>query len=166
MAWYHHILSDGVGKIVSSADSVLKNLFTSEDEKKKNETALTGITLAAAQAEKEIAADLEKAFLEDNKDLRRQITVELQSKDPYVRRARPTFNYVFFVVLITNYIFIPIYQLIAGKTLGPIDLPTQLWTVFGVGFIGYGYLRTVEKTGKKLPKIGQTEGSVLDQAKG
>ena len=166
MAWYTSLLSSGLDKIVSSVGTVLDNLFTSDDEKEKNKIALTQITLAAAQAEKELAADLEKAYLEDAKNLRQQITVELQSQDAYVRRARPTFNYIFYVVLIFNYIFLPIYQLITGKTAAPVVLPTELWTVFGVGFIGYGYLRTVEKTGKKMPKLGEAKGGSLDQAKG
>lgn len=166
MAWYSSLLSTGLDKVVSSVGSVLDNLFTSDDEKEKNKIALTQITLAAAQAEKDLAADLEKAYLDDVKDLRRQITVELQSQDAYVRRARPTFNYIFYAVLIFNYIFIPIYKVITGQALEVIDLPTELWTVFGVGFIGYGYLRTVEKTGKKMPIIGQQEGNVIDSAKG
>ena len=166
MAWYTSLLSSGVDKIVGSVGVAPDSLFTSDDEKQKNKIALTQISLAAMQAEKELAADLEKAYLEDVKDLRRQITVELQSQDAYVRRARPTFNYIFYAVLIFNYVFPPICQLFTGKPLNPIDLPGELWTVFGVGFIGYGYLRTVEKTGKKAPKIGQTEKNILDEAKG
>ena len=166
MAWYSALLGTGLDRVVSSVGTVLDNLFTSDDEKEKNKIAMTQITLAAAQAEKELAIDLEKAYLDDVKDLRRQITVELQSEDAYVRRARPTFNYIFYVVLIFNFIFIPIYRVITNQSLEVIKLPTELWTVFGVGFIGYGYLRTVEKTGKKLPKIGQQEGNVLDTAKG
>lgn len=155
MAWYSKLLSSGLDQVVNSVGSVLDNLFTSDDEKEKNKIAMTQITLAAAQAQKEMEADLEKAYLEDAKDLRRQITTEVQSQDSYVRRARPTFNYIFYVIIIFNYIFLPIYQLISGHSVDPVDLPTELWTVFGVGFIGYGYLRTVEKTGKKIPKPGE-----------
>ena len=105
MAWYSALLGTGLDRVVSSVGTVLDNLFTSDDEKEKNKIAMTQITLAAAQAEKELAIDLEKAYLDDVKDLRRQITVELQSEDAYVRRARPTFNYIFYVVLIFAGIF-------------------------------------------------------------
>jgi len=167
MAWYSSLLSTGLGGIIDSVGNVLDNLFTSDDEKQKNKIAMTQITLAAAQAEKQLAADLEKAYLEDAKDQRRQITVELQSQDAYVRRSRPTFNYIFYIVLIFNYIFIPIFQVITDDKLDVVNLPTELWTVFGVGFIGYGYLRTVEKTGKKVPKIADdTSPAEKEPAKG
>ena len=166
MAWYTSLFSTGLGEVVDSVGNVLDNLFTSDDEKEKNKIALSQITLAAAQTEKKLNADLEKAYLEDAKDQRRQITVELQSQDAYVRRSRPTFNYIFYIVLIFNYIFIPIYQVITGVDLKPVNLPTELWTVFGVGFIGYGYLRTVEKTGKKMPKIGDAQTASTEAVKG
>ncbi len=166
MSWFNNLISSGIDSIVGSVGTVLDNLFTSDDEKEKNNIALTQITLAAAQAEKELAADLEKAYLEDAKDMRRQLKVELQSQDSYVRRARPTFNYIFYTVLIFNYIFLPIYQMISGVTVEPVQLPTELWTVFGVGFIGYGYLRTVEKTGSKKPAIDNSIEGMISKAKG
>jgi hypothetical protein len=166
VAWYDKLISSGVDTIIGSVGNVLDNLFTTDDEKQKNKIALTQITLAAAQAERELAADLEKAYLEDAKDMRRQLRVELQSQDAFVRRARPTFNYIFYTVLIFNFIFIPIYQLITGSSLDVIELPTELWTVFGVGFIGYGYLRTVEKTAVKIPRIGLEAENIFKEAKG
>jgi len=155
MAWYSSLLSTGLDKVIGSAGKVLDNLFTSDDEKEKNKIVLTQISLAAAQAQREMEIDLDKAYLNDMQNLRKQITVEIQSQDPFVRRARPTFNYIFYIVLIFNYIFLPIYQLVTGNEVSPVVLPTELWTVFGVGFIGYGYLRTVEKTGKNIPLPGQ-----------
>ncbi len=145
MSIFTKILSGGLDSIVGTAGKVLDNLFTSDDEKQKNKIAMTQITLAAAQAEKQLELETEKIHLDDMKDLRKQITVELQSEDAYVRRGRPTFNYIFYVILIFNYIFIPIYQVITGEDLDPITLPTELWAVFGVGFIGYGYLRSQDK---------------------
>ena len=166
MAWYTSLLNTGLGEVVNSVGNVLDNLFTSDDEKAKNDIAKAQISLVAMQAEKQLIADMEKAYLEDAKDLRRQITVELQSKDAYLRRSRPTFNYIFYVVLIFNYIFIPIYQVVTGVAIDPVNLPTELWTVFGVGFIGYGYLRTVEKTGQKIPRTGDAQAAATESAKG
>ncbi len=151
MSWFTDIVSGGFSNVIDSVGKVINGLFTTDDEREKNKIALTQISLAAQQAENEMKERLEKAYLDDAKDLRRQITTEIQSQDAYVRRARPTFNYIFYIIIVINYIFIPIYQMFTGNPLKPIDLPTEMWTVFGVGFIGYGYLRTVEKTGKKLP---------------
>ena len=73
---------------------------------------------------------------------------------------------IFYIVLIFNYIFIPIYQVVTDVKLEPVNLPAELWTVFGVGFIGYGYLRTVEKTGQKVPKLNASQPKETESAKG
>jgi len=145
MSIFTKILSGGLDTVVSTAGKVLDNLFTSDDEKQKNKIAMMEITLAAAQAEKQLALETEKAYMEDMKDLRKMITVELQSEDAYVRRNRPTFNYIFYVIIIFNYIFLPAYQLVTGQTLEPIVLPVALWAVFGTGFGLYGYYRSQDK---------------------
>lgn len=145
MSIFTKILSGGLDSVVSTAGKVLDNLFTSDDEKQKNKIAMTQITLAAAQAEKELLLETERLYIDDLANSRKQITAELQSQDPYVRRARPTFNYLFYVILTFNYIFIPIYQLITGLKIEPIVLPTELWAVFGVGFVGYSYFRSADK---------------------
>jgi len=149
MAWYSSLLSTGLDTVVDSFGKALDSLFTSDDEKEKNKIAMAQVSMIALQQEKQLAAELEKAYMADLQDLRKQIIVELQSDDAFVRRSRPSFNYIFYTVLIFNYIFLPIYQLATGKPTNPVTLPDELWYVFGAGFIGYGYLRTVEKTGTK-----------------
>lgn len=194
MAWYTNLLSVGIDKVITAAGGVLDELFTSEDERQKNKQAMKRIRDAADQAKSQAYIGLEKAYMDDANKLRKHIEVEIQSQDPYVRRSRPTFNYIFYAFLIFNYLLIPAVYIgqglvtgkhvvwssscaidtdrsstppnasIAGtshsdnapKTPGTIrvphlKLPDQLWWVFGVGFVGYGYFRTVEKTGERLP---------------
>ena len=157
MAWYKALLNTGLDSVVDSVGKVLDNLFTSDDEKEKNKIAMAQISLAAMQFEKQLAQELEKAYIADIQDLRKQITVELQSEDAFVRRSRPAFNYIFYTVLVFNYILLPTIQLVSGKASNPVDLPDELWYVFGAGFIGYGYLRTMEKTGSKNAMPGINE---------
>lgn len=149
MAWYSALLNTGLNTVVDSVGKVLDNLFTSDDEKEKNKIVMAQVSLVAMQFERQLAADLEKAYIADIQDLRKQITVELQSEDAFVRRSRPAFNYIFYTIIVFNYIFIPIYQLITGLVVDPVILPNELWMVFGAGFVGYGFMRTIEKGGFK-----------------
>lgn len=82
--------------------------------------------------------------VEDLKDRRELIKTALRSEDPYVRRARPTFLWVMYVILITNYIVFPIVGLKVAT------LPGSLLTLFGTAFIGYGVLRSGDKKGVDL----------------
>lgn len=77
--------------------------------------------------------------VEDLKDRRELIKTALRSEDPYVRRARPTFLWVMYVILIANYLIFPA---IGVKVT---TLPSALLTLFGSAFIGYGVFRSADK---------------------
>jgi hypothetical protein len=95
------------------------------------------------------------------------ISAEAKSEDSYVSRARPTFLYIMYVVIIFNFIFIPLSAqlcailLLLGVTdlnlstqLQPLVLPKEMWYLFGSGYLGYAGARTWEKiNGKKLLKF-------------
>lgn len=142
MAWYSRVLGLGIDKIIETTGKVIDAVHTSDDEKSKNEIVKMQIQLEALRARDEIEAQIEKEYISDLENLRKQITVELQSEDWFVRRSRPTFNYVFYVIIAFNYIVLPLYQLVTGVGVAPVELPSELWVVFGVGFCGYAYLRS------------------------
>ena len=79
---------------------------------------------------------------------------EAKSSDPWTSRARPSFMYVFYLILITNCMIIPIIGIwqpqamttyYANLKLGLDAIPTELWTLFGVAFTGYTASRSYDK---------------------
>lgn len=85
--------------------------------------------------------------VEDLKDRRELIKTALRSGDPYVRRARPTFLWLFYVIFGLNYIVFPII----GRT--PSNIPSELVKAFIYAYLGYGVLRTADKKGVDLVDI-------------
>jgi len=87
------------------------------------------------------------------------IVTEAQSADPWTSRARPSFMYVIYIVILLG---IPMGVLSAFKPeiatqvaagfkawLGAV--PDSLWALFGAGYLGYAGARTWEK-GKGVAK--------------
>ena len=76
------------------------------------------------------------------------IRAEAQSGDKWTSRARPTFLYLFYIILAFNFILVPIAQMIKGmsfENLHPIEFPEIMWEVFVAGYLGYTGLRSWEK---------------------
>lgn len=82
------------------------------------------------------------------------ISAEAQSEDPWTSRARPSFLYVFYVVILSLVLVAPILGLFfpdqmtlffdnVGK--GFEAIPEELWWTFTSGYLGYGMYRTYEK---------------------
>lgn len=78
-------------------------------------------------------------------------------RDLYSDRARPTFAYAIVAILAFDYIALPLLQIL-GSHVQPIQLPSDLLTLFGVYLTGYGLSRTAEKVAA-LP--GDSQLSIL-----
>jgi hypothetical protein len=91
--------------------------------------------------------------LEETKTQLSAILAEAQSADPWTSRARPTFLYVFYLMLILCVIggilgiWWPDRVTTAAQNIANLmaALPEQLWWVFGTGYLGYTGARTFEK---------------------
>lgn len=129
------IVSSGVGSIIKGAADIVDRFVTTSDEKIK-----------AMQALREIEQKEAAALLAATSAV---ISEEAKSEDPWVRRARPTFLYIIYIVIAFNFIFIPILGMgasIWGKTpFVPIALPEDLYWLFGSGYLGYAGARTWDK---------------------
>lgn len=145
------ILGGLSGNFVEKIGTIIDSVHTSGEEKGKLELAKMQLQIATVEFQSKLAADVEKMYLEEMANLRDQIKVEIQSEDPYVRRARPTFMYIVYLVMFINLIAIPIAQMATGKPFEIVALPEEMWYVFGGSYLGYAYLRTVEKRGGKPP---------------
>lgn len=82
------------------------------------------------------------------------IVSEAQSSDPWTSRARPTFMYVFYVVILGLVLLAPAIGVFAPEGMarffenvakGFQAIPDALWATFTAGYLGYAGLRTYEK---------------------
>lgn len=108
---------------------------------------------AKAAAQLELLKQQQAGALEEVHTQLTAIVAEANSTDPWTSRARPSFLYVIYVVILFG---LPMAVLSAfkpeiaasiaagfGKWLSAI--PDSLWTLFGVGYLGYTGARTWEK---------------------
>ena len=87
------------------------------------------------------------------------ILAEAQSADPWTSRARPSFLYVMYLMILMAIpvafvgVFYPegALRFAAGMQAFLKAIPDALWSLFGVGYLGYAGVRSWEK-GKGLAK--------------
>lgn len=85
------------------------------------------------------------------------ILAEAQSNDPWTSRARPSFLYVMYSLIILCFvggiigIWFPaqVAQAAANIQLLLAAIPEQLWWLFGTGYLGYTAARSFDKPGRK-----------------
>ena len=81
------------------------------------------------------------------------IIMEAKSKDPWTSRARPSFLYVMYLMILMSIPmgFLSIYdpamvQIVEIGMKGWLSaIPNSLWTLFGAGYLGYSVLRSKDK---------------------
>lgn len=109
---------------------------------------------AAARAKLELMKEQNQVMLSELQISMSAIIEEAKSDDPYTSRARPSFMYVFYFILIALVIIGPILGVFfplqmdlffgnVGK--GFIAIPEPLWWTFSAGYLGYTGARTWEK---------------------
>ena len=131
---------DGVNKIIGK--------FKLDPEvKAKLEAELRANELEFKKLELELEAKIADYQAREIEAAGANIRAEAQSGDKYTARARPTFLYLMYVILGWNFILLPLIQYVNGKPPLPIDLPPDIYYLFGAGFLGYVGGRTWEKLG-------------------
>ena len=118
-----------------------------------------------AQEKERLNAQIILAKMEQDGDIERlkqslsAILAEAQSADPWTSRARPSFMYVIYVMILFSipmaftYAWNPAYavNVILGMKSWLAAIPDPLYTLFGVGYVGYTGSRSYEK-GKGVTK--------------
>ena len=133
----------GLGAVFDFGSKIIDKLFPDKTEAEKLKLAL----LQQQQAGE--FKDLEMRFS--------AIVAEANSQDPWTSRARPSFMYVMYALLLAS---LPMGVLFAfqpdtaqavtdgvGRWLNA--LPEELWWLFGAGYLGYSGARTFEKRARK-----------------
>ncbi len=125
--------------ILSIGKTILDKLFPDKNERQKYELQLLELQNQGAFKADELRYSA--------------ITTEAKSEDKITARARPAFLYVMYLIILSA---IPMGilhatdpQLSASITAGfqgwLTAIPTDLWMLFGTGYLGYGAYRSYDK---------------------
>lgn len=82
------------------------------------------------------------------------IIAEAQSEDKWTSRARPAFLYVIYIMILASipmgFLFVADSEkansMIAGVQLWLNMIPKDMWTLFGIGYLGYAGARSWDKS--------------------
>lgn len=127
------------GPVAQLAGQLIDNLFETEEEK------------AAAKAR--LVALEQAGRLEAMKASLAAILAEAESTDPWTSRARPTFLYIMYLVILLTVaggivgIWWPDEVGIAAGNIRSLlgAIPDSLWWLFGAGYLGYTGARSFDK---------------------
>ena len=131
-----------IGGVLKAGFDLIDSLFTSDDEKAQAKLKLQ--TLAQNGELKKLEIGMSAIIAEAN------------SQDPWTSRARPSFLYVMYLMILIS---IPMGVLAAfqpeiaeristGLQMWLEAIPESLWALFGVGYSGYAVSRTYDKHSK------------------
>jgi len=109
---------------------------------------------AKAKAKLEMARQVQDGALKEVELSMSAIIAEAKSSDPWTSRARPSFLYVIYIMILAGIpmgilsIFSPdsASALIAGVEAWLSAIPDSLWVVFGTGYLGYSGMRSFDKS--------------------
>ena len=108
----------------------------------------------AAKMKLEVLRLEQEGKLSDEKNRYSAIVAEATSTDPWTSRARPSFMYVFYAIIIFLVIIIPLIGLLnpaavtvvlGNMKLGFAAIPEEMWWTFAAGYLGYTSARSYEK---------------------
>lgn len=136
------------------AGKLVDKVFGNKEDKVKLE-------FNRAELEHKVAMALEENQQELSVTGLNLIKAEIQSDDKYVRRARPTLFWMMYVIFGFNFLLMPLAKLaiafliawnakdmgfLSSVDLQPLSVDPALLDMFKWAFLGYGTLRTFEKT--------------------
>ena len=136
------LFGGGVGKLVQDVVGTFK---LSPAARQEFEKALEDHRFELEKLDRAYDSKLLDAQTKEIEAASANIRAEASSGDPYTSRARPTFLYLIYVILAWNYILIPTVLLFKGQPPAPINLPPDLLTLFGAGYLGYVHYRSKDK---------------------
>lgn len=135
---------DPISAVLDVGGKILDKIFPDKNEALKAKTQLMGMQQAGE-------LDELKAVLE-------VFVAEAKSSDPWTSRARPSFFYVMYIMILFGIpmgvlsVFNPqaAIQIATGLKAWLAAIPDTLWAVFGAGFSVYTVTRSVydKRTGK------------------
>lgn len=126
--------------ILGMGEKLIDKFFTSDEEK--------------AKAQMQLLLMQQNGELKELETRMSAILAEAQSADPWTSRARPSFMYVFYFVILMLVFIAPIIGIFSPEAMkafydnvsyGFGAIPEEMWWTFTVGYLGYSGARTIEK---------------------
>ena len=129
----------GLGSIAELGGKIIDKLWPNKDEAEKAKLQLLQLQQAGEFKELE--------------ERMKAITTEASSADPWTSRARPTFMYVIYVLLLSALPFSVFFAVHPAAAMQVVEgfkawlgaIPDSLLTLFGAGYVGYTVTRGYEK---------------------
>lgn len=133
----------GAGELASSVIKplfdIVDDLFTSDEER--------------AEAKRKLLSEEGQRRIRDLQVRLSAILAEAESKDPWTSRARPSFLYIIYLMILMS---IPMgvlsafhpdisARIVAGMQGWLNAVPDSLWALFGAGYLGYSAARSWDK---------------------
>lgn len=150
------IIGGNKGKKMEEAGQIADELseqYQLEKLPPEQQAALKAATMEYEQKLKEIALEEYRLEIQNLRDMRDLVKTSLRSEDPYVRRARPTFLWLVYIIMGMNFIIFPIIGIIFPTIARPsVDL-SGLLKYFIWAYLGYGGLRSIDKNGGGVKKL-------------
>lgn len=109
---------------------------------------------AKAKAQMDLLTMQQTGELKELETRMSAILAEASSADPWTSRARPSFLYVFYFIILSMTVVAPIVGVLnpaamdvyfANVGKGFAAIPEELWWTFTAGYLGYAGARTFEK---------------------
>ncbi len=131
---------DPLTAILNIGETVINKILPDQESKQKATVELAKMAQEGKFKELEISMSA--------------IIAEAKSSDPWTSRARPSFLYVMYIMILSGIgigivsIFSPesATQITTGLK-GWLDgIPSGLWAVFGTGYLGYSGMRSFDKS--------------------
>lgn len=132
-----------ISGLFQAGEQIIKRLFPDPEQQEK--------------AKQELRKMEQEGELKELSTRMSAIIAEAQSGDSWTSRARPTFMYVFYLVILSLVLISPVVGIFYPEQLslfylnvgsGFTAIPEELWWLFGTGYLGYSGLRTMEKKRK------------------
>jgi len=129
----------GFGAVADLAGKVIDKIFPDKEQ--------------ADKAKLELLKMQQDGEFKDEENRFNAIVTEAKSSDPWTSRARPSFLYVIYLMIL---LAIPMGILSAfqpefaaristGLRAWLAAIPDSLWALFGAGYLGYSTVRTIDK---------------------
>lgn len=109
---------------------------------------------AKAKAQMDLLAMQQSGELKELETRMSAILAEANSSDPWTSRARPSFLYVFYAIILGMTVVAPVLGVFNPQAMdvffanvgkGFDAIPEELWWTFTAGYLGYAGVRSFEK---------------------
>ena len=134
--------------IIDSAGKIIDDIVTTDEERLAARIKLQDLL-------QNFAREQELTLRKELEAKERIIVAELEQKDKFTKRARPSVIYSGIVFIFLNYVLFPMLTVFFRIDAPKLELPTEFWIAWGGIVATYNIARTVDKRGDKNNKLSK-----------